>query len=112
MSSISANPLSSAGTQQLYNQGLLPTSLSNSVLNNASSSDLSQLANTSIALQQTGTLLGFTPTTSTDSVALSSAATDPLTQAVTNALTSNLNQAVAQFLPQESTTGSQINLVA
>jgi hypothetical protein len=111
MSSISVNPLS-AGTQQLYDKGLIPTSLPNSVLNNASSGALSRLANTSIALQQTATLLGITPTANTDSVALSSATTDSLTQAVTNALTSNLNQAAAQFLPQESTKGSQINLVA
>jgi len=111
MSSISVSPLS-AGTQQLYNQGLIPTNLPNSVLNNASSGDLSQLASTSIALEQSATLLGITPTSNTDSVALSSAATDPLTQAVTNALTTNLNAAVSKFLPQESTTGSQINLLA
>jgi hypothetical protein len=111
MSSLSVSPLS-AGTQQLYTQGLLPTTLPNSVLNNASSGDLSQLASTSIALEQTATLLGITPATTTDSVALSSAATDPLTQAITNALTSNLNTAVAQFLPPEATTGSQINLLA
>jgi hypothetical protein len=111
MSSISVSPLA-AGTQELYNKGLLPTSLPNSVLNNASSGDLGQLASTSIALEQTATLLGITPTTNTDSVALSSATTDPLTQAVTNEITSNLNSAVAKFLPQESTTGSQINLLA
>jgi hypothetical protein len=125
MSTTSVSPLS-AGVQQLYNQGLLPTSLSNSVLNGASASQLSQLANTAIASEQNAALFGY----GSDSASLSSTAsnallqeinpsassttagTDPLTQAVNNALTSNLDAAVNKFLPQSASTSSgQINLL-
>jgi hypothetical protein len=124
---------STSGIQQLSNNGLLPSSLSQTVLNGASSRQLNQLAGSSVALQQAGSLLGFTTSSSSgDSVTLSSTAsnallqeinpsttktasssTDPLTQAVNNELTSRLNAAVSKFLPQSSaTTGSQINLLA
>ncbi len=128
MSTTSISPLS-AGVQQLYNQGLLPTSLNKSVLNGASASQLGQLANASIASQENATLLGY-GSSSTDTATLSATAsnallqeinpssnaasgTDPLTQAVNNALTSNLNTAVSEFLPQNfSTSSGQINLLA
>jgi hypothetical protein len=113
----------SAGLQPLYNEGLLPSSLQTATLNGASSGQLNQLANTSSALQEVGTLLGF-GTSSTDSATLSptaadtlsnsstSTSTDPLTAAVDNALTYKINAAVDQFAPPSSvTTGSQINLL-
>ena len=127
MSSSSVNPLS-AGVQQLYNSGLLPTSLNNSVLNNAQAGQLSQLANSSVALQEVNSLFGL-GSTSTDSATLSSAAsnallqeinpastssssaTDLLTQAVDNALTSSVNAAVQKFLLPASNTSGQINLL-
>ena len=128
MSTTSISPLS-AGVQQLYNRGLLPTSLNNSVLTDASAGQLGQLANASIASQENARLLGY-GNASTDTATLSATAsnallqeinpspnaasgTDPLTQAVNNALTSNLNTAVSEFLPQNSSTSSgQINLLA
>jgi len=123
---------STSGIQQLSNDGLLPSGVSQSVLNGASAGQLSQMVDSSIALQQVGALLGFGNSSSSgDTAALSSAAsnallqeinpstttssstTDPLTQAVNNQLTSSLNAAVSQFLPQTpATTGSQINLLA
>jgi hypothetical protein len=128
MSSTTTTALS-AGAQQLYNHGLLPSSLPNSVLNSSSSSELSKLADSSVALQETAALFGFSSNvdsadlSSTASNALlqeinptsssTSSATDPLTQAVNNELTSSLNAAVSKYLPQGGTTsGSQINLLA
>lgn len=125
MSSSSASPLS-AGAQQLYNNGLLPSSLNSSVLNSASAGQLNQLANSSVALQEIGTLFGLA--SPTDSATLSSTAsnallqeinptstdtlgTDPLTQAVNHQLTSSLDAAVRKFLPQESATSGRINLL-
>jgi hypothetical protein len=120
---------STGGVQQLQNDGLLPSTLDPSVLNQASPNQLNQLANSSIQLQQVNALFG-TGSSATDSVALSSTATnallqeinpsqgsssvtDPLTQAVNNELTSSLDAAVNRFLPQDSAAnGSQINLLA
>jgi hypothetical protein len=117
----------SAGAQQLYDHGLLPSSVPNSVLNTSSSSELSKLADSSVALQETAALFGFSSDSaslsSTASNALlqeinptsssSSSATDPLNQAVNNELTSSLDAAVSKYLPQGGTTsGSQINLLA
>jgi hypothetical protein len=117
------------GIQQLSNDGLLPSSFNQSLLANASTSQLNQIAGSSIALQEVGSLLGFA-SASTDSASLSSTAsnallqeinpsvttsssTDPLTQAVNDELTASLNAASAKFLPQNSpATGSQINLLA
>jgi hypothetical protein len=127
MSSTTTTALS-AGAQQLFDHGLLPSSVPNSVLNSSSSTELSKLADSSIALQETAALFGFS--SNSDSATLSStasnallqeinptssstSATDPLTQAVNNELTSSLNAAVNKYLPQGGTTsGSQINLLA
>jgi hypothetical protein len=119
---------STSGVQQLQNDGLLPSTLSQGVLNKASSNQLNQLVNASVALQKVGALFG-TGSSSTDSATLSptasnallqeinpsqasSSTTDPLTQAVNHELTYSLNAAVTQFLPQSSSSsGSQINLL-
>ncbi len=106
MSSVSSL---SAGVQQLYNDGLLPSGVNPSTLNGASAAQLNKMASSSMALQEVGTLFG------TDTASLSSAASapDPLTAAVDNLLTSSLNAAAKQFLPPSSTTtGSNINLLA
>ena len=122
---------STSGIQQLSNAGLLPSSLSQSVLNQASPTQLNQMVGSGVALQEVNTLFGL-GSSSTDSATLSptanaliqeinptattstrSASTDPLTQAVSNELTSSLNAAVNQFLPQSSSpNGSNINLLA
>ena len=122
---------STSGIQQLSNAGLLPSSLSRSVLNLASPTQLNQMVGSGVALQEVNTLFGL-GTSSTDSATLSptanaliqeinptattsagSTSSDPLTQAVSNELTSSLNAAVNQFLPQNtSTNGSNINLLA
>jgi len=122
---------STSGIQQLSNAGLLPSSVSQSVLNQASPTQLNQMVGSGVALQEVNTLFGL-GTSSTDSATLSptanaliqeinptattsagSTSSDPLTQAVSNELTSSLNAAVNQFLPQNtSTNGSNINLLA
>lgn len=122
---------STSGIQQLSNAGLLPSSLSQSVLNQASPTQLNQMVGSGVALQEINTLFGL-GSTSTDSATLSptasaliqeinptattsttSTSTNPLTAAVDNELTSSLNAAVSKFLPQNtSTNGSQINLLA
>jgi hypothetical protein len=126
MSSSNVNALST-GLQQLYNSGLLPSSLNNNALNSSSPARLNQLASSAIALQQANTLLGY----GADSASLSSAANrtlleqtdpsfqasvasanDPLTEAVDNALTASVNAAVDQFLPQTKSSGTAINLLA
>jgi hypothetical protein len=118
----------SAGLQQVYNSGLLPSGLNTSILKSSSASQLNQLASTAVSLQQIGVLLGY-GSSSSDSATLSSAAnnslalegdlqsttsatgTDPLTVAVNNALTSSLNAAADKFLPQNNSAGSSINLL-
>jgi hypothetical protein len=122
-----------SGIQQLSNAGLLPSSVSQSVLGKASPGQLNQIVGSGLALQQVNALFG-NDSSSTDSATLSPTAnaliqeinpsqmtssidssigTDPLTQAVSNELTSNLSAAVNQFLPQNtSANGSQINLLA
>jgi hypothetical protein len=124
MSSPSINTLS-AGVQQLYNQGLLPSSLSTTALNNSSAGQLNQLANTSIATQETATLLGLNSDTSSLSstatnallqeinptTTSSSNTTDPLTAAVDSSILAAGTAAADKFLPQSSTNGSQINVV-
>jgi hypothetical protein len=120
---------STSGIQQLSNAGLLPSGVSQSVLNQASPTQLNQIVGAGAALQEVNTLFGLN-SSSTDSATLSPTAsaliqeinptattsttsTDPLTAAVTNELTSSLNAAVNQFLPQNtSSNGSQINLLA
>jgi len=122
---------STSGIQQLSNAGLLPSGVSQSVLNQASATQLNQMVGSGVALQEVNTLFGL-GSSSTDSATLSptanaliqeinptattstrSASTDPLTQAVSNELTSSLNAAVNQFLPQSSSpNGSNINLLA
>ena len=124
MSSPSINTLS-AGVQQLYNQGLLPSSLNTTALNNSSAGQLNQLANTSIATQETATLLGLNSDTSSLSstatnallqeinptTTSSSNTTDPLTAAVDSSILAAGTAAADKFLPQSSTNGSQINVV-
>ena len=122
MSTTSTSPLS-AGVQQIYNAGLLPSGLSNSTLNGASASQLNSLVGSEIASQQISTLLG----TGTDSASLSSTATnsllqeinptattsstttDPFSAAITNALTSNIDAAVNKFATPTTTSGTNIN---
>ena len=113
MSSSGTSTLS-AGVQQLYNQGILPSNVGTSTLKNASATQLNQLATTSVASQEIGTLLGY----NNDSATLSSAAnsylsssTDPLTAAVNESLLSAGTAAADKFLPQNSTTGSQVNVL-
>jgi hypothetical protein len=111
-----SSPTLSAGLQQLYNRGLLPSNVSTSVLNSASPAQLNKLVSSSLASQEAGTLLGF-GSSSADSAYLSSTATDSLTQAVDNALSNPGNAAAAEFLPQSSTTANPttsglINLLA
>jgi hypothetical protein len=130
---MSSSPTSSlsAGVQQLYNDGLLPSNLSTSTLKNASAGQLNKIAASSIASQEVNVLLGGGSSVS-DTASLSSTATnallqeinpssttgssttDALTAAVNNALTSSLNAAVKKFAAPTSntTTGSQINLLA
>jgi hypothetical protein len=113
MSSASINTLS-AGVQQLYEQGILPSNVSTSTLKNSSASQLNQLANTSIANQEIGTLLGFgSDSSSLSSTAANSlsSATDALTTAVNDSILAQGTAAAKQFLPQESTTGSQFNIL-
>ena len=112
-----------AGVQQLYNDGLLPSSLNISTLNSASTGQLNSIAGSTIALQELGVILGSSSSSSTDSVSLSSAAsvallqestssgssTDLLTAAVNNALTSRLDAAVDKFSPSSS--GGTVNLL-
>jgi len=113
---------STTGIQQLSSDGLLPSSLSQFILKKASASQLSKIAASSVALQESGTLFGIGSSsdtailgpTATDALFQQSSynTTDPLTEAVDNALTSNLNAAVNQFLPQDSSpSGSLINVV-
>lgn len=129
MSSTSTGSLS-AGVQQLYNDGLLPSSLAASTLNGASAEQLSKIAGSTIAGQEVTALLGAS-TSNTDSASLSSTATnallqkinptsntsssattDSLTAAVDNALTSSLNAAVSKFAsPTSTTSGSNIDVV-
>ncbi|HMF75538.1 MAG TPA: hypothetical protein VK604_07735 [Bryobacteraceae bacterium] len=116
--SSSANALSS-GLQKLYDTGLLPDNLSQNTLSTASGSELNSLANSAVALQQIGALLG----NGSDSVSLSSDAAnsggyagyfgaDYFTQAVNNQLTNNIDSAVNKFLPAGPTpSGSNIDLV-
>jgi hypothetical protein len=118
MSSSTTSALS-AGVQQLYNAGLLPSHVSDSTLNRASSSQINKMTGSAIALQEVGELFGIGGSSATDSVSLSSTASassgaDPLTAAVDHALTSQINAAVNQFAPSTSapTTGSLINLLA
>jgi len=126
MSTTTTSPLS-AGVQQLYNAGLLPSSLSSSTLNGASASQLNRIANSTIAGEEVSALLGGAG----DSANLSSTATnallqainpsstsstsstfDLLTAAVDNALTSSLNAAVSKFAsPNPTQTGSNVNVV-
>jgi hypothetical protein len=125
MSTTSVNPLS-AGVQQLYNQGLLPSNLSPATLSKFSVNQINQLAKLSVANQDISALFQ----TASDSSALSTTATsnallqeinpistsnantpDPLTTAVTNALLANGNAAASKFLPPVSTTGHNINVV-
>jgi hypothetical protein len=124
MSSPSVNTLS-AGVQQLYNQGLLPSSLSTTALNHSSASQLNQLASNSISTQETATLLGLNSdssslsSTATNSLlqeinpttTSSSTTTDPLTAAVDSSILAAGTAAADKFLPQSSTTGSQINVL-
>ncbi len=127
MSNTSTSPLS-AGVQQIYNAGLLPSSLSTSTLKGASASQLNKIASSTIASQEVSALLGgggdSASLSSTATNALlqeinpsstgssSSSTTDPLTAAVENALTSSLNAAVKKFdAPSTTQTGSNINLV-
>jgi hypothetical protein len=100
-----STPALSAGIQQLYNKGLLPSNVSTSVLSGASPSQLNKLVSSSLALQETSTLFG-SGSSSSDTADLSSTATDSLTQAVDNALTANGEAAAAQFLPQSSSAAS------
>jgi hypothetical protein len=129
MSSPTTSPLS-AGVQQLYNDGLLPSSLNASTLNGTSAGELNSIASSSLALQQAGEILGF-GSSARDTASLSStatnallqeinpsptsstsASTDPLTAAVDNALTSTINAAVNQFAPPiPTTTGTQISVL-
>jgi len=127
MSTTSTSALSS-GVQQLYNQGVLPSSVSTSTLSQASPSQLNTLARLNIANQQASVLFGSSAYT--DSAALSTVATsnalaqevnplsnsdnstpDPLTAAVNNALEAQGNAAANQFLPPVTTTGSKINVL-
>jgi len=126
MSTTNSSQLS-AGVQQLYNAGLLPSSLSNSTLNAASASQLNKMASSTLASQEVSALLGG----GGDSASLSSTATnallqeinpsptnsttstaDLLTAAVNNEITSSLNAAVSRFASPGSTqNGSNVNVV-
>ncbi len=127
MSTSNVNALS-AGIQQLYSSGLLPSNLNTNVLSGSTPGQIGQLANAAVASQQAAVLLGYG---TSDSASLSSAAnnallqqTDPLfqasvasansalTEAVDNALTANSNAAAEKFLPQSNSTGTEINLLA
>jgi hypothetical protein len=104
----------SAGVQQLYNRGILPSNVGTSTLKNASTSQLNQLASTSVANQEIGTLLGFNNDTATLSSAANnylSNSNDPLTSAVNESLLAPGTAAADKFLPQNSTTGSQLNVL-
>ena len=124
MATASVNALS-AGVQQLYKSGLLPTALKTV---NLTARQLNALASSSISSQEVSQLFG---SGISDSVSLSSAATnallqeinpsasatvaggDPLSLAVSAALTSSVNAAAAKFLPQGGvgSSGGGINLV-
>ncbi len=113
MSTTSTSSLS-AGVQDLYNQGFLPSSASSGLLQGASSSQISQLANSSIASQEVDAMFGLTSDTSSlSTTALGTLTTDPLTAAVDNSILAPGTAAANQFLPQSSTTtGSTINVLA
>src|ERR1700722_17630307 len=87
---MSTTPTSSlsAGVQQLYNDGLLPSGASASTLKGASASQLNKMAASSIALQEEGTLLG-TGSSSSDTASLSSTATNALLQEINPTSTSS-----------------------
>jgi hypothetical protein len=127
MSTTSTSPLS-AGVQQLYNQGVLPSGVSTTTLSKASTSQLNQLARLTVANQETSILFGSSSyadssalsTTATNNALLqeinpissfSSSTSDPLTTAVDNALLSQGNTAASHFLPPPTTTGSKINVL-
>lgn len=103
-----STPALSAGLQQLYNNGLLPSNVSTTVLNSASPSQLNKLVSSSLAMQEASALLG-SGSSFTDTANLSSTAVDSLTQAVDNSLTANGDAAVAKFLPQTSATANTSN---
>jgi hypothetical protein len=119
MSSPNVSSLS-AGVQQLYNQGLLSNGLSTGALQSATTGQLNQLATSSIAGQETATLLGL----NSDTSALSSTATNYLTASTaanttTDALTAAVDASILapgttaanQYLPQAVTNGSKINVL-
>jgi hypothetical protein len=124
--SSTANALPS-GIQQLYDTGLLPSSLSQQTLNTASTPQLNRIADNTIALQQIGVLLGngnasesasLSPEAAgallvqSDSFGNDNGPSDYFTQAVNNQLTNNLNSVVNAFLPVSSThSGNNINVV-
>jgi hypothetical protein len=126
MSTSNVNSLS-AGVQQLYNQGLLPSSLSTAAISKFTPNQINQLARLSVASQDINALFQ----TASDSTSLSTVATsnaliqeinplsnsnantpDPLTTAVDNALLTPGNNAASSFLPPTTTTtGSKINVL-
>jgi hypothetical protein len=114
-----SSPILSAGLQQLYNNGLLPSNLSTSVLNGATPIQLNSLVKSTLASQEASTLFG-SGSSSTDTANLSSTAVDSLTQAVDNSLSASGDSAAAKYLPNSSaspdtsaaTSGSLINLLA
>ena len=109
----------SAGVQQLYSQGFLNQGLSTNVLKGASVSHCHRLANSTVANQESSTLLGL----NSDSSNLSpfatnylannnSSVTDPLTTALNEALLAPGNAAASKYLPQNSAnTGTQFSVV-
>jgi hypothetical protein len=113
MSSSTTSALS-AGVQQLYNAGLLPSHVNASTLNSASSSQINKMTGSAIALQEVSALFGLGDSVSLSPTASVASNTDPLAAAVDNALTSQINAAVNQFAPSATspTTGSLINLLA
>ena len=120
----------SAGVQQIYNAGLLPSSLSTSTLGGATSGQLNKIVASTIASEQVSALWGMGSNSDTAGLSstaenallqeinptstssASSSTTDPLTAAVDNALTSSLNAAVNKFAsPTTDATGTNVNVV-
>ena len=103
----------SAGVQQLYDRGFLPSGVSTNTIKSSSATQLNELAATTVASQEAAVLLG-SGNLSTDSASLSTtaqSAADALTTAVNNQLTANLNAAVSQFLPKSGSIAGSINVL-
>ncbi len=113
--STSINPPLSNGVQDLYNAGLLPSTVGLQVLNGASgatSLQVTKLASSTLALQEAAALFSPSTSTTSDTATLSTTANDALNQAVSNELTAAGNAAASKFLPAATPASTPISVLA